>query len=81
MESAMALDKEVASSLVCGFNFQFPLIKGFRAISKAVGADRETKAGEKAEAEDKRAAVIPRNFIFDRSCEEKKKGTDCRQRR
>ena len=33
-------------------------------MSKAVDEERETRAGEKAEAEAKRAAVIPTNFIF-----------------
>ena len=66
MDAAISLAKVVASSLVWGLSFQFPLIKGLRAISNAVvDEDRETKAGEKAEAEDNRAAVTPRNFIFD----------------
>ena len=42
-------------------------------MSKAVDDDRETKAGEKAEAEDKRAAVIPINFMVEYMTRDKRK--------
>ena len=65
-ESAMALASSVASSLVCGLSFQLPLMKGLRAMSKAVVEDEgETRLGAKADADDaRRAAVIPKSFMI-----------------
>ena len=69
MDAAISVARVRASSLDWGFNFQFPLMNGLRAISKTVEeVDWGTMAGEKAEADDKRAAVIPMNFILFRLC-------------
>jgi hypothetical protein len=37
--SAIPLASNVASSLVCGFNFQFPEMNGFRAMNNDVDDD------------------------------------------
>ena len=52
MEAAISVARVTASSLLWGFNFQFPLIKGLRAMSRADPADRETpNEGAKAEVD------------------------------
>jgi hypothetical protein len=51
----IAVASVTASSLVCGLSFQFPLMMGFRAISRAVSVRGTPKVGAKAAAELARA--------------------------
>jgi hypothetical protein len=55
MEAAISAARDTASSRVCGLSFQFPLIKGFRAISRDVEREKPKLAGANAEAEPTRA--------------------------
>jgi hypothetical protein len=60
MEAAISMASLMASSLVWGFNFQFPEIKGLRAMSRAelvcILLPREIKDGAKAAVEETNAA-------------------------